>query len=108
MPKYLLVASYTAEGAKGLLKDGGTKREKVAKDVIKAAGGKVEALYFAFGSDDAYVIYDAPDNASSAAAALVVAASGALTTRTVVLLTPEELDQAAKKSKELDYTPPGK
>jgi uncharacterized protein with GYD domain len=26
MAKYLVVASYTAEGAKGVLKDGGTKR----------------------------------------------------------------------------------
>ncbi len=108
MPKYLLVASYTAEGAKGLLKDGGSKREKVAKEVIKAAGGKVEAFYFAFGSDDAYVIYEAPDNATVAAASLVVAASGAISTRTVVLLTPEEIDAAAKKSKDIDYTPPGK
>lgn len=108
MPKYLLVASYTAEGAKGLLKDGGTKRTKVATEALQSVGGKVESFYFAFGSDDAYVVFDAPDNASSAAAALVVAASGAVATRTVVLLTPEEIDDAAKKSKDVDYTPPGK
>jgi hypothetical protein len=27
MPKYLIEASYTSEGAKGLLKDGGSKRD---------------------------------------------------------------------------------
>lgn len=108
MPKYLLVASYTAEGAKGLLKDGGTKRTSVATEALKSVGGKVESFYFAFGSDDAYVVFDAPDNASSAAASLVVAASGAVATRTVVLLTPEEIDDAAKKSKDVEYSPPGK
>jgi hypothetical protein len=33
MPKYLVQASYTEEGLKGLLKDGGSKRrEAVAQD----------------------------------------------------------------------------
>ncbi|HYZ91938.1 MAG TPA: GYD domain-containing protein [Actinomycetota bacterium] len=108
MPKYLLVASYTPEGAKGLLKDGGSKRKKMATKTLESIGGSVEAFYFAFGSDDAYVIYDAPDNASSAAASLVVAASGAIKARTIPLLTPEDIDDAAKKSKDIDYTPPGK
>ena len=108
MAKYLLVASYTAEGAKGLLKDGGTKRKKMATKTIESIGGSVEAFYFAFGSDDAYVIYDMPDSASAAAASLVVAASGAIALRTIPLLTPEDIDDAAKKSKDVDYTPPGK
>jgi hypothetical protein len=30
MPKYLLEVSYTAEGAKGLLKEGGSKRRAAA------------------------------------------------------------------------------
>ena len=49
MPKYLIQATYTAEGAKGLLSEGGTKRRDAAAKAIKAAGGKVEAFYFAFG-----------------------------------------------------------
>ena len=48
MPKYLFQASYTAEGPKGLLKDGGSKRVRAAKTAAKAVGGKVDALYFAF------------------------------------------------------------
>ena len=43
MAKYLIMASYTAEGAKGVLKDGGTKRRQVAETLLKSAGGKVEA-----------------------------------------------------------------
>ena len=46
-----------------------------------------------------------PDNVSTAALALVINASGAANVRTVVLLTPEEIDEATKKS--IDYRPPG-
>jgi uncharacterized protein with GYD domain len=105
MPKYLIEAAYTSDGAKGLLKDGGTKRRQAAEQAIKSAGGRLEAFYFAFGDADAFVIVDAPDHATVAAASVAINASGAVKTRTVVLLTPEELDQAAKKA--VKYTPPG-
>jgi len=105
VPKYLIKASYTAEGAKGLLKDGGSKRRDAAAQALKSAGGKLEAFYFAFGDTDAFVIVDAPDHASVSAASLAINASGAVRTKTVVLLTPEELDQAAKKS--VKYRAPG-
>ncbi len=49
MPKYLLEVSYTAEGAKGLMKDGGSKRQQAARTLIESLGGKMEAFYFAFG-----------------------------------------------------------
>lgn len=105
MPKYLVQASYTTEGAKGLLKDGGSKRRAGVEQMISALGGKLEAFYFAFGDPDAYVIVDAPDNVSAAAVSLAVNASGAVSLRTTPLLTPEEIDQATKKS--VSYRPPG-
>ena len=105
MGKYLVMASYTAEGAKGLLKDGGTKRRQAAEQAIKSAGGKLEGFYFAFGDSDAFVIIDAPDHASVAAASLAINASGAVRTKTTVLLTPEEIDQATKKG--TTYRAPG-
>jgi len=105
MAKYLWEVSYGPEGAKGILKDGGTKRREVVGAAIKAQGGKLEAFYFAFGKSDAYLIADVPDHVSVAAVALVVNASGAASVRTTVLLTPEEIDQAAEKS--VTYTPPG-
>jgi uncharacterized protein with GYD domain len=106
MPKYLIKASYTAEGAKGLLKDGGSKRREMAEQALKSAGGKMEAFYFAFGGTDAFVIVDAPDHASVSAASLAINASGAVRTETVVLITPEEIDQAVKKS--VKYRAPGR
>jgi uncharacterized protein with GYD domain len=105
MAKYLIEAAYTSEGAKGLLKDGGSKRRAAAEQAIKNAGGKLEAFYFAFGNKDAVVIIDAPDHASVVAASLAINSSGAVRTRTTVLLSPEEVDQAAKKS--VKYTAPG-
>jgi uncharacterized protein with GYD domain len=105
MPKYLIQATYMAEGTKGLLAEGGTKRRDAAAKAIKAAGGKLEAFYFAFGKSDAIVIVDLPDNVSAAAASLTISASGVVTTRTTVLLTPGEIDEAAKKS--VPYRGPG-
>jgi uncharacterized protein with GYD domain len=106
MAKYLLQGSYTAEGSKGLLKDGGSKRRAAAKTLVESLGGKIESLYFAFGETDVVAIVDMPDSASAAAASLTIGASGGLASKLTVLLTPEEIDQAAKKS--ATYTPPGR
>ena len=105
MPKYLLQASYTADGTKGLLKDGGSKRKAMVEEMTKAAGGKIEAFYFAFGDSDVYIIVDAPNQATVAAISIAVNASGAVTLKTTVLLTPEEIDRAAKKT--VKYRAPG-
>jgi uncharacterized protein with GYD domain len=105
MPKYLVQASYTAEGIKGVLAKGGSSRRDVVKSMAEALGGSLEGFYFAFGDTDAFAILDLPDNASIAAAAMTVSASGAASASTTVLLTPEEMDEAAQKS--VSYTPPG-
>jgi uncharacterized protein with GYD domain len=105
MPKYLTIASYTAEGAKGLFKEGGSARRAAVEKLVESAGGRLEAFYFAFGENDVYSLADLPDHASAAAVALAVTASGAVRVKTVVLVTPEEVDQAAKKA--VQYRPPG-
>ena len=105
MAKYLYQGSYTVDGAKGLLKDGGSKRKEVLKQAIESLGGKMEAFYYAFGDTDVYVIADMPDHSSATAASLVVAASGAAHAKTTVLITPEEVDEATKKT--VSYRPPG-
>lgn len=106
MAKYLIKASYNAEGIKGVLKEGGTSRVTAIGQLMKGIGGSVEAAYFAFGSSDAYVIADLPDNASAAAVAAAVSSSGSFSTyETVVLVTPAEMDEAVKKA--VTYRPPG-
>ena len=105
MPKYLFQGSYTQEGLSGLLNEGGSKRREAAEQVVKSVGGTLEAYYFSFGDNDFYVIVDMPDNVSATATSLIVNVSGAVNIKTVALLTPEEVDEATKKS--VDYRPPG-
>jgi len=105
MPIYLWHASYTADGTKGLLKDGGSKRRATVQQMIQNAGGKLHAFYYAFGEADVYGIAEFPDQATAAAVSLAVNATGAVGLRTTVLITPEEMDAAAKKS--VSYRPPG-
>jgi len=62
-------------------------------------------MYHAFGGTDLYTIVDVPDNVSAAAISLVVNAGGGAATQVVVLLTPEEIDQATKKT--VPYRAPG-
>src|SRR4051795_6601446 len=105
MPRYLIEASYTLDGVKGIQSGGGsTRRDAVAK-LAESVGGKLETFYFAFGDRDVYTIVELPDNETATAVALTVNASGAVTVRTTVLLTPEEVDAGAKRS--VDYRPPG-
>jgi len=105
MPKYLITASYTADGVKGLLKDGGTGRRAAVQKALEGLGGKLESIYYTFGDHDVILIGDLPDNATAAAISLTVSASGSVRTTTTPLLTPEEIDAAAKKS--VNYRKPG-
>jgi uncharacterized protein with GYD domain len=105
MPKFLIEASYTLEGVKGVQSAGGSSRRDAVAAVAESVGGKLESFHFGFGESDAYVIVDLPDNESAAAVALTVNASGGASAKTIVLLTPEEVDAAAKRS--VDYRPPG-
>lgn len=105
MPKFLVRSRHTAEGAKGLLKEGGTSRRAEAERAIQSVGGKLEAFYYAFGATDIFILADLPNNTAAAALNLAVAASGSITGETVVLLTPEELDAAIKNPP--TYRPPG-
>ena len=105
MPKFMIKASYNTEGAKGLMKEGGSARRAVVQKLVESLGGKVEAFYFAYGEADAYIITDMPDAATGIAISLTVNASGAVRLSTIPLITPEELDEASKKT--VNYRAPG-
>src|SRR5689334_1740423 len=107
MAKYLVKATYSAEGARGVIGGGGgSARVTAVRELIESAGGTLESRYFAFGGTDVYITVNAPDNPSIAAVTMTVGASGALANvETVVLLTPEEIDEAARRT--VLYRPPG-
>jgi len=104
--KYLIKASYSAEGLKGVMKAGGTSRVKAVERAVEGVGGSLESFYFAFGGDDVYVTVDVPDNTAAIAMAAAVGSSGAISSyETVVLLSPSEVDTAMNVA--VDYAPPG-
>jgi uncharacterized protein with GYD domain len=105
MAKYLIKASYTLEGTKGLLKEGGAARKAVVQKMVGGLGGKLEAFYYAFGEPDVYSIVELPDAASIAALSLTENASGAVRLTTTPLLSAEEIDAACQKS--VNYRAPG-
>jgi len=106
MSKYLIKASYSTDGIKGVMAKGGTARKDAIEQLVAGVGGTMESLYFAFGDDDVYVIVDAPSPEAMAAVAGTVTSTGAISSyRTTVLLTAEQLDVAADMS--VDYRPPG-
>jgi uncharacterized protein with GYD domain len=106
MAKYLIEASYTLDGIKGVQSAGGSSRVSAVKAAVEGLGGSLESFYFGFGDHDAYVTADMPDNESAAAVAIAVGASGGANVKTTVLLTADEVDAAAQKS--VDYRPPGR
>lgn len=98
MAKYLITGSYTTQGTKGLLAEGGSSRKAAVESALKGLGGKLDALYFAYGDVDVFALIDVPDSTSALALSLVVNASGAVQVRTIPLATIEEVDAACKKS----------
>ena len=77
MPKYLIEASYTLEGTRGIMKSGGTARREAVQQAVESVGGRFEVQYFALGEHDAFVIADLPDHVSAAAISLAATATGA-------------------------------
>src|SRR4051795_5641066 len=98
VPRYLFQASYEPTGTAAVRASGGPSRRDAVAQMIEGLGGRLESFDFAFGDRDAFTIVDLPDNAAAAALAMTVNASGAVRLRTTVLLSPEEVDEAAKRS----------
>ncbi len=103
--KFLVEATYTAEGYKGLAKDKGSGRKAAVTQAVKKLGGKLDAMYFCLGDYDVMLIVDLPDHVSAAALSSAACASGMARTKTTVLLTAEETDEAL--SKPVAYRAPG-
>ena len=105
MAKFMIEASYNAEGTKGLLKEGGSSRRAAVKKAVEDLGWTLEGFYFAFGERDAIVICDVPDVVSGLAIALAVDSSGEVHVKTTPLISPEEIDAACHKT--VHYRAPG-
>lgn len=105
MQKYLFHGSYTPEGLRGLMTEGGSKRIEAAKQALGSVGGSLEAFYFAFGEQDFYIIVNLPDNVTAASVLMAGNVSGTFHIEGVPLLTAEEMDAVVKKG--VNFRPPG-
>jgi uncharacterized protein with GYD domain len=105
MAKFLVQVRYTADGTKGVLKEGGTGRRKVVEEFTAAMGGSLDAFYFMLGEDDAVLIIDLPTTESALAVAMSVRASGAIVSRMTPLISLEDVDLAV--GLHAQYRPPG-
>ena len=105
MPKYLFKVSYSADGMRGVMKEGAASRADFIGKLASNIGGQMESFHFAFGPTDVYVIVDLPTDTTAAALGMAVGASGAGNIETVKLLTPEEADAA--RAIDTGYRAPG-
>ena len=105
MSKYLITGSYTVEGTRGLVAEGGSARKAAVEKALQGLGGKLESIYYAYGDTDVFAIADIPDTASALALSMAVNASGAVNIKTTPLVTVAEVDAACKKA--VSYRPAG-
>jgi uncharacterized protein with GYD domain len=105
MTKYLFQANYVGEGIKGLMREGGSKRRDAVVEALKSVDGSLESIYYAFGETDVLGVFDIPDQAGAAALSLMINSTGAVNLHLTPLMTPEDIDEAARKTP--SYRPPG-
>src|SRR5581483_3361774 len=87
---YLVEVGYTPEAWSSQVDSQANVIDRIAPGV-KAAKGKIESIYYAFGDSDLIGIIDFPTPEDAAAFALAVTASGALRSyKTTPLLTVEQ------------------
>lgn len=98
MSKYLITGSYTADGVKGLMAEGGSKRRDAATAAVESVGGSMDVMYYSFGDADVVGICDFPDGASAAAVSMMINSTGMVNVSLSPLLTVEEIDAAASKT----------
>ncbi|MCT8161001.1 GYD domain-containing protein [Pseudoruegeria sp. SHC-113] len=110
MPTFITYASYSTEGARGLMQKPEDRRP-VIQSMLDTVGGKVIALYMVTGSNDIVLISEAPDGDDVAAVAMAVAASGTLSkVETVRAWASEDFAGIAAKAAKIagSYKAPGK
>ena len=81
MATYILLASYTEQGIKGI-KDT-VKRTEGVKELARKAGCTMKESYWTLGAYDVVAVFDAPDDETMTAFSLSVAKLGNVKTQTL-------------------------
>ena len=89
MPKFLMLGKYTVEGIKEISGDRTTKVE----NIVKMAGGKIEAKHALLGNYDIAVLADFPGNPEALKASVAITGLTGITFTTSPAITVEEFDK---------------
>ena len=109
---FSLTAEYTPQAVSAMRENPTANRRTAIEEVLKAAGGKLIAMYGrASSGPGALVIFDVPDPAMAPAMVGVAVSAGAIQNPQLTrLFTMEEITDIRQKAKQLysAYKPPGK
>ena len=108
MAHYMIEVGYTPQAWSSQIDTQPNVIDRITP-AVKAAKGKIESIYYAFGEADLVGIIDFPTPEDAAGFALAVTGSGALRSfRTTPLLTVEQGIASLKRAKDIraKYTPP--
>jgi uncharacterized protein with GYD domain len=89
MASYILLATYTEQGLKGI-KDT-VKRTEAVRDMAKKAGLAMKESYWTLGQFDVVAVFEAPDDEAMTAFALSVARLGNVKTQTLRAFSSKEM-----------------
>ena len=81
MPTYVLLTTFTQQGAKNVRES--PERTEHAKEMIESIGGTWKEFFVTVGRYDGVVIADFPDDATAARAVFTLAESGNVTVETL-------------------------
>jgi uncharacterized protein with GYD domain len=95
MASYILLASYTEQGIKGI-KDT-VKRTSAVKEMAKKAGVEMKESYWTLGQFDVVALFEAPDDATMTAFSLSVAKLGNVKTQTLRAFSGKEMTDILSK-----------
>jgi uncharacterized protein with GYD domain len=107
MPLFMIEFGYTPESWAGLVKNP-ENREETVGHILEDAGCKLHNIWYAFGENDGFALFEAPDATTAGGLAIAIASSGAFRKfETHVLMTQDEALEALEKAGEVAYSVPG-
>jgi len=89
MPKYVILVSWTDEGAKSAKET--VSRFQAAKQLVESKGGTFETVLWTLGPYDLVTVTDVPDEETGTAINLMLASTGNVRTLTMRAFTADEM-----------------
>ncbi|HXG75893.1 MAG TPA: GYD domain-containing protein [Gaiellaceae bacterium] len=107
MPLFMIEFGYTPEAWAGLIKSP-ENREETVRRILEESGCKLHNLWYAFGENDGFAVFEAPDQTTAGALAVAITSSGAFRKfETHLLITQSEMLEALERAGEVAYAAPG-